>query len=158
MLEPHGNVLHVCAGKFDRARDRSEVIAGWESIQFVGRREIREIFMPALSSIVTEGKIVSWVKSEGDVLSKGESIVVFESDKADIDAETFYDGILTAIVVGEARPPRVSWRLLGFVDVSRGPRCSLEQLGMAVLASKPFWKLVDVSQWVSGFGLRDWIS
>lgn len=57
--------------------------------------------MPALSSTMTEGKIVSWVKSEGDVLSKGESVVVVESDKADMDVETFYDGILAAIVVGE---------------------------------------------------------
>lgn len=50
---------------------------------------------------MTEGKIVSWVKSEGDILSKGESVVVVESDKADMDVETFYDGILAAIVVGE---------------------------------------------------------
>lgn len=50
---------------------------------------------------MTEGKIVSWVKSEGDVLSKGESVVVVESDKADMDVETFYDGILAAIFVGE---------------------------------------------------------
>lgn len=57
--------------------------------------------MPALSSTMTEGKIVSWVKSEGDKLSKGESVVVVESDKADMDVETFYDGILAAIVVGE---------------------------------------------------------
>jgi pyruvate dehydrogenase E2 component (dihydrolipoamide acetyltransferase) len=27
---------------------------------------VREIFMPALSSTMTEGKIVSWLKSEGD--------------------------------------------------------------------------------------------
>ncbi|CAM8886021.1 unnamed protein product [Rhodiola kirilowii] len=54
---------------------------------------IREIFMPALSSTMTEGKIVSWIKSEGDVLSKGESVVVVESDKADMDVETFYDVI-----------------------------------------------------------------
>ncbi|KAF8033101.1 hypothetical protein BT93_D1868 [Corymbia citriodora subsp. variegata] len=68
--------------------------------------KIREIFMPALSSTMTEGKIVSWVKSEGDVLSKGESVVVVESDKADMDVETFYDGILAAIVVpeGESAP------------------------------------------------------
>jgi hypothetical protein len=33
--------------------------------------KIREIFMPALSSTMTEGKIVSWVKNEGDKLSKG---------------------------------------------------------------------------------------
>ncbi|XP_038892682.1 dihydrolipoyllysine-residue acetyltransferase component 4 of pyruvate dehydrogenase complex, chloroplastic [Benincasa hispida] len=67
----------------------------------VVQSKIREIFMPALSSTMTEGKIVSWVKSEGDVLSKGESVVVVESDKADMDVETFYDGILAAIVVGE---------------------------------------------------------
>ncbi|EYU40887.1 hypothetical protein ABFS82_12G078800 [Erythranthe guttata] len=65
------------------------------------RAKIREIFMPALSSTMTEGKIVSWIKSEGDVLSKGESVVVVESDKADMDVETFYDGILAAIVVNE---------------------------------------------------------
>lgn len=63
--------------------------------------KVREIFMPALSSTMTEGKIVSWVKAEGDRLVKGESVVVVESDKADMDVETFYDGILAAIVVGD---------------------------------------------------------
>ncbi|KAL5558483.1 hypothetical protein UlMin_034694 [Ulmus minor] len=63
--------------------------------------KIREIFMPALSSTMTEGKIVSWIKSEGDVLAKGESVVVVESDKADMDVETFYDGYLAAIMVEE---------------------------------------------------------
>lgn len=57
--------------------------------------------MPALSSTMTEGKIVSWTKSEGDKLSKGDSVVVVESDKADMDVETFYDGYLAAIVVEE---------------------------------------------------------
>ncbi|CAL5411486.1 unnamed protein product [Camellia sinensis] len=46
------------------------------------------------------GKIVSQIKSEGDVLSKGESVVVIESD---MDVETFYDSILAAIVVGEEK-------------------------------------------------------
>lgn len=57
--------------------------------------------MPALSSTMTEGKIVSWIKSEGDKLSKGESVVVVESDKADMDVETFHDGFLAAIMVEE---------------------------------------------------------
>ncbi|KAM7270474.1 hypothetical protein ACFE04_029688 [Oxalis oulophora] len=72
-----------------------------KSNRFTVSAKIREIFMPALSSTMTEGKIVSWIKSEGDVLSKGESVVVVESDKADMDVETFYDGILAAIVVAE---------------------------------------------------------
>jgi len=74
--------------------------------RFSVQAKIREIFMPALSSTMTEGKIVSWIKSEGDKLSKGDSVVVVESDKADMDVETFYDGILAAIVVadGETAP------------------------------------------------------
>ncbi|KAL8052847.1 hypothetical protein ABFX02_05G031600 [Erythranthe guttata] len=67
------------------------------------RAKIREIFMPALSSTMTEGKIVSWIKSEGDHVSKGESVVVVESDKADMDVETFHGGILAAILVSEGQ-------------------------------------------------------
>ncbi|MGH1394019.1 MAG: dihydrolipoamide acetyltransferase family protein [Trichormus sp.] len=67
---------------------------------------IHEIFMPALSSTMTEGKIVSWVKSPGDKVEKGETVVVVESDKADMDVETFYEGYLAHIVVqaGESAP------------------------------------------------------
>ncbi|XP_062202654.1 dihydrolipoyllysine-residue acetyltransferase component 5 of pyruvate dehydrogenase complex, chloroplastic-like [Phragmites australis] len=68
--------------------------------------KIREIFMPALSSTMTEGKIVSWTAAEGDRLAKGDPVVVVESDKADMDVETFHDGILAAVLVpaGESAP------------------------------------------------------
>ncbi|MBD2136899.1 2-oxo acid dehydrogenase subunit E2 [Anabaena sp. FACHB-1237] len=60
---------------------------------------INEVFMPALSSTMTEGKIVSWVKSPGDKVEKGETVVVVESDKADMDVESFYEGYLAEIIV-----------------------------------------------------------
>lgn len=60
---------------------------------------IHEIFMPALSSTMTEGKITSWVKSPGDKIEKGETVLIVESDKADMDVESFNEGILAAIVV-----------------------------------------------------------
>jgi pyruvate dehydrogenase E2 component (dihydrolipoamide acetyltransferase) len=67
---------------------------------------IYEIFMPALSSTMTEGKVVSWLKSPGDKVEKGETIVVVESDKADMDVESFYEGYLATIVTpaGESAP------------------------------------------------------
>lgn len=67
---------------------------------------IYEIFMPALSSTMTEGKITSWVKSEGDKVEKGETVVIVESDKADMDVETFYEGYLGVIMTpaGESAP------------------------------------------------------
>ena len=67
---------------------------------------IREVFMPALSSTMTEGKIVSWQKSPGEKVEKGEFVVVVESDKADMDVETFYGGFMATIIVqaGESAP------------------------------------------------------
>ncbi len=62
---------------------------------------IKEIFMPALSSTMTEGKIVSWLKAPGDKITKGESVVVVESDKADMDVESFSEGFLGGIVIQE---------------------------------------------------------
>ncbi|XP_009785078.2 dihydrolipoyllysine-residue acetyltransferase component 5 of pyruvate dehydrogenase complex, chloroplastic-like [Nicotiana sylvestris] len=50
---------------------------------------------------MTEGKIVSWVKTEGDKLAKGEAVLVVESDKTDMDVESFYDGYLATIIVPE---------------------------------------------------------
>jgi pyruvate dehydrogenase E2 component (dihydrolipoamide acetyltransferase) len=63
------------------------------------RAEVQEIHMPALSSTMTEGKIVSWLKGEGDAISKGDAVVVVESDKADMDVESFFDGYLAVIAV-----------------------------------------------------------
>ena len=58
-----------------------------------------DIFMPALSSTMTEGKIVEWLKKPGDKVGRGESVLVVESDKADMDVESFHDGFLASIVM-----------------------------------------------------------
>jgi pyruvate dehydrogenase E2 component (dihydrolipoamide acetyltransferase) len=58
-----------------------------------------DIFMPALSSTMTEGKIVEWLKKPGDRVARGESVLVVESDKADMDVEAFQEGFLAAVLV-----------------------------------------------------------
>ena len=60
---------------------------------------IHDIFMPALSSTMETGKIVEWTKSPGDKVEKGETVLVVESDKADMDVESFNEGYLAAIMV-----------------------------------------------------------
>ena len=47
------------------------------------------ITMPALSSTMKEGRVVSWLKSEGEPISAGEAIMVVESDKADVRTNVF---------------------------------------------------------------------
>ncbi len=55
--------------------------------------------MPALSSTMTEGKIVEWLKQPGDKVGRGESVLVVESDKADMDVESFNEGYLAAVLM-----------------------------------------------------------
>ena len=61
----------------------------------------KEIAMPALSSTMKEGKIVSWSKKVGDKVSAGDIIMVVESDKADMDVESYDDGFLAKIITPE---------------------------------------------------------
>ena len=63
--------------------------------------EFSQLDMPALSSTMKEGKVVSWLKGEGDAVEAGEAIMVVESDKADMDVEAFEDGFVAAIITEE---------------------------------------------------------
>lgn len=69
--------------------------------------EFSQLDMPALSSTMKEGKVVSWLKAEGDAVSAGEAIMVVESDKADMDVEAFEDGFIAAIITEEGESAAV---------------------------------------------------
>jgi pyruvate dehydrogenase E2 component (dihydrolipoamide acetyltransferase) len=68
---------------------------------------IHEITMPALSSTMTEGKVVAWKKSVGEKVEKGDIIAVVESDKADMDVESFNEGYLANIFVQDGETTAV---------------------------------------------------
>jgi len=59
--------------------------------------------MPRLSDSMEEGKIVRWLKKEGEEVRKGEALVEIESDKANIEVEAYASGPLTKIVVAEGQ-------------------------------------------------------
>jgi len=48
---------------------------------------------------MTEGKIVEWLKKPGDRVGRGESVLVVESDKADMDVESFNEGFLAVVLM-----------------------------------------------------------
>lgn len=45
-----------------------------------------------------EGRIVSWLKAVGDVISRGDVIAEIETDKATLDVEALHSGTLVEIV------------------------------------------------------------
>src|ERR1700716_2940451 len=62
--------------------------------------------MPRLSDSMETGKILRWLKKEGEDVKKGEPLVEIESDKANIEVEAYASGKLSKIVVpeGESAP------------------------------------------------------
>ncbi len=53
--------------------------------------------MPALEMAQETGKIISWLKKEGDAITKGEPILEVETDKAVVEVEAMADGVLAGI-------------------------------------------------------------
>ena len=55
------------------------------------------VVMPALEMAQETGKIVSWLKKEGDAISKGEPLLEVETDKAVVEIEASADGVLAGV-------------------------------------------------------------
>jgi pyruvate dehydrogenase E2 component (dihydrolipoamide acetyltransferase) len=60
-----------------------------------------EINMPRLSDTMQEGTITHWLKKPGDEIKKGEVVAEVETDKANMEIESFSAGILEQILVNE---------------------------------------------------------
>jgi len=58
-----------------------------------------KVLMPKGSDTMTEGKVLKWVKKEGDQVSTGETVVEIETDKVDMEVEAMGGGVLRKIVV-----------------------------------------------------------
>lgn len=59
------------------------------------------VVMPKLGQTVEESSIVKWHKKEGDAVKKGEILFEIETDKAVLEIESFFDGTLIKVLVGE---------------------------------------------------------
>ena len=55
------------------------------------------VVMPALEMAQDSGKLVSWLKQEGESVRKGEMLLEVETDKAVVEVEAAADGILAGI-------------------------------------------------------------
>ena len=58
-----------------------------------------KILMPSLSPTMKEGKIVKWLKKEGDLVKPGDILAEIETDKATMEVESVDEGVLTKIMI-----------------------------------------------------------
>jgi 2-oxoisovalerate dehydrogenase E1 component len=59
------------------------------------------LLMPNMDLIITEAKVVAWLKKVGDPLRQGDAVVEIETDKATSQVESPINGILVEIIAGE---------------------------------------------------------
>ena len=72
------------------------------------------VIMPKLGQTVEEAAIVKWHKAEGNKVTKGDVLFEIETDKAVLEVESFYDGILLKVLVEEGVTVPVS-STVGFI-------------------------------------------
>jgi len=58
-----------------------------------------ELTMPKLGLTMDEGTIAEWHKNPGDSFREGEPLFAVETDKATLDVEAEYDGVLKELIV-----------------------------------------------------------
>ena len=73
------------------------------------------VYMPKLSDTMTEGVVAAWTKNVGDAVKSGEVLAEIETDKATMEFESFYDGVLLHIGVetGKAAPVNSVLAIIG---------------------------------------------
>ena len=60
---------------------------------------ITKVLMPKLSEAMETGKVIKWLKKEGDAIKGGDVIAEVETDKANVEIEAFGSGVLRKIAV-----------------------------------------------------------
>ena len=57
-----------------------------------------DVLMPRLSDTMTEGVVGQWLKHEGDIVQRGDTLAEIETDKATMELEAYDSGVLTRII------------------------------------------------------------
>jgi len=60
---------------------------------------VTKVVMPKLSEAMETGKVIKWLKKEGDRVQGGDILAEVETDKADVEMEAFGAGVLRKILV-----------------------------------------------------------
>ncbi|HEY7518199.1 MAG TPA: dihydrolipoamide acetyltransferase family protein [Methylomirabilota bacterium] len=75
---------------------------------------VTKVQMPKLSEAMESGKIIKWLKKEGDRVQSGDILAEVETDKADVEMEAFGSGVLRKILVGNGEKAAVG-ALIGVI-------------------------------------------
>src|SRR5262249_59000942 len=77
-------------------------------------RVITKVLMPKLSEAMETGKVIQWLKHEGEAVKAGDVVAEIETDKANVELEAVASGVLRKIAVGPGEQVPVG-QLIGVI-------------------------------------------
>ena len=83
--------------KADLASEKTVIEEDETQKQATNHAMAHEIIMPALGMAQETGRLVAWLKNEGDSVSKGDPLMEVETDKSTMEVEAPKDGFLVNI-------------------------------------------------------------
>ena len=92
-----------------------------------------EVVLPALGLTVEKGKILKWIKQEGETVARGDSLYEVEADKVTTEVESPASGVLRKILI----PEGVEVPILTVVAVITGEKEKLPEKYLTMAAVKP---------------------
>lgn len=75
---------------------------------------ITKVVMPPLGETMDEGKIIQWLKKEGESVTRGDALLEVETDKAVLEVESFGTGVLRKILSADGETIAVG-TLIGII-------------------------------------------
>lgn len=86
----------------------------------------KSVVMPALEMAQETGTIISWLKNEGDAVTKGEPLLEVETDKATVEVEALANGVLAGVKATEGTEVPVGETIAWIVAPGEEPPAETE--------------------------------
>ena len=75
------------------------------------------VVMPKLSDTMEEGRILRWLKKEGETIETGQALAEVETDKATVEMESYTNGVIRKLIAPEGQVIKVG-QLIAIVGAS----------------------------------------
>lgn len=80
-----------------------------------------KVIMPLLGETMEEGKVTRWLKKVGDKVERGDPLLEVETDKANLEVESFFTGYLREILLEEGETAEVGEVIAYITDTPDEP-------------------------------------
>jgi pyruvate dehydrogenase E2 component (dihydrolipoamide acetyltransferase) len=97
----------------------------------------QHVCMPRLSQDMTQGRILEWLKKEGEAVKEGEPLVSIETDKAEMELPAPGSGILRRVLVGPGQDAEVGTPLAILAEPEESIDALLKTPGLSSKISAP---------------------